>query len=234
MNWTPEVVSRLLGKYCIVLDEETLRSVARGVVAKIKLNPVPCVSMDNVHFYSLGEENKAECRFYDYDDYDEQDRKALGSFQRIPDDWRKGPWKDRVANPKNVCDVYLEQDFIDPEIIDLVYALNRIHGITTGGSCWGHNDRTAFVTLAIFDFKGFNFLLRCQNSFPDRWNITTDPVTSPNISKDLISLTLRSVYKGVKVCKDIKELTLYILEKGKEEGILIPASEVPNFFPSLE
>ncbi|MDE7347153.1 MAG: hypothetical protein K2N48_10510 [Muribaculaceae bacterium] len=226
---TLEEVADLVGRYCIIFDNLSNRSVARGKVLKVKLNPVPCVSFDNIHFFSLDEDN-----LVDYRIIPPMEAEGMGAGLSLPPYWKKGPWRNKAENPDQVKDVYIEQNFIDPEILDLVLTINRIPNVSTGGSCWGHVVKPAFVTLICRDFAGLNFLLRCQNDFSDRWRITTDPVTSPNVTKFINSLTLLSVNRGDKVCEDIKDLTKHIQDKGREIGILRVGLKEEDFFLHLE
>ncbi len=50
---------------------------------------------------------------------------------------------------------------MDPEVVELCYALNSIPGIQTMSSCSGHNEKPISIMFDCNDFKGLFFLVRC-------------------------------------------------------------------------
>ena len=101
---------------------------------------------------------------------------------------------------KNNCiksgDVFREYDIteLDPEVKNLVFAINSIPGIITKGSCSGHSERRLWVTFLSLDESGLKILQRCINLYKKDFIKLYEVKDNKNTQRKL--LTLRTKEKG--------------------------------------
>lgn len=222
---TEKEVASFVGKPCVIIDKVTKKCVAGGIIDKVKLNPVLCVSFDNVHFFSINEKNNVLWYVFDSgsDYYDVTELK-------IPEHWKVALWRSKTKENKMQSDIYIERDELDKEIKKLVIALNRVKGLMTGGSCSGHGHSYPFVSIIIRDLAPLNFLLRCQHIYRDSFDIGTNEITSPNYTKDQTVLTLSCRFLGEKAYGMLDSFAEFIISEAKKEDILLSENEIVPIF----
>jgi tRNA(Phe) wybutosine-synthesizing methylase Tyw3 len=104
---------------------------------------------------------------------------------------------------------------IDPEIKELLIALNRWDCIETTCSCWGHLKFAAKVWFKIVSIEKYNnFLEMCYNDIKTNWFIRTTLENSGK--KNELYLILQSILIGNE--KNINDLTVALNEKYKLSG----------------
>lgn len=111
---------------------------------KYDLSSNTCLySIDNKYFFSKQSKNLIILTTYDELDYIAFKPESFSNLVILP-------WKDR----HQFADIYIENTIfeLDEEIKDLVYAI--IHaGFETKGSCAGHNEGPAWVSIAFYDLQ---------------------------------------------------------------------------------
>lgn len=100
-------------------------------------------STDNKYFFSKQSKNLIIQTAYDELDYVAFKPESFSNLVILP-------WKDREQE----ADVYIENTIfeLDEEIKDLVYAIN-LASYETKGSCSGHNEGPAWVSIAFYDLQ---------------------------------------------------------------------------------
>ena len=144
-EWTEVMNAWILPKgIWSIVDKRSHKVIVAGQIKSNK--PVKdqlFISFDNIHYFNFHGTEKYQCTNI-LDD--------IIPLKEIPSDYYTIPWMQRWTVEFNwgdtltddllidplIVDVYLEKD-LDPEVIPLVTALNKIPGIETVTSCSGHN-----------------------------------------------------------------------------------------------
>lgn len=155
-----------LGIYSIV-DKRSHKILTAGHITTCKEieSSYFFISFDNIHYFNFHGTEKYHCAS-GISDFDIQlkdipvDYNIVPWMQRWTIEWTPGdklPSDDLLIDPSAI-DVYLEKE-LDPEVVKLVEALNKIPGIETVTSCSGHNKVPLEIDFYCHDFNSIKFLV---------------------------------------------------------------------------
>lgn len=133
----------------------------------------------------------------------------------IPTDYKIELW--RNSDHVHDCHVYREYDIteLDPEVVNLVNALNKMQGLETVGSCSGHGKSKLFVDIRFESFKAIQSLINIIiRHFNTEFNLSTTPSLMCNSKKDvLLQLSTNSIGESAYKSADLlSELILVEIE----------------------
>ncbi len=192
----------LAGKYAVVMDRETQRVIAAGLVVDVKAGNFNLISFDRIAFYH-------ENGNYHY--------RVLVLPQNVIEDLTIHPTPSNyLVLPFNrnsmAADIYLENTEYDVEVSELVAALNTVSGIQTTGSCSGHGRDHLFVTMF---FSSLDPLSRLASIIEDNglwFTLSTDTRVYQDKTPGKIHLRLQSGYLGNAAYEEAQRLANIIKE----------------------
>lgn len=192
----------LAGKYAVVIDRETKRVIAAGLVVDVKAGNFNLISFDRIAFYH-------ENGNYHY--------RVLVLPQNVIEDLTIHPTPSNyLVLPFNrngmAADIYLENTEYDVEVCELVAVLNTVSGIQTTGSCSGHGRDHLFVTMF---FSSLDSLSRLASIIEDNglwFTLSTDTRVYQDKTPGKIHLRLQSGYLGNAAYEDAQRLANIIKE----------------------
>ena len=90
-------------------------------------------------------------------------------------------------------DVFREYNIteLDPEVKNLVFAINSIPGIITKGSCSGHSEKRLWVTFLILEEIGLKILQKCINLYKKDFIKLCEVKDNKNTQRKLLILRTR-------------------------------------------
>ena len=179
-----------------IIDKTTHKIITAGPIIAYKelLNgKYIFISFDNIHFFNFHGTDKHHCTNI-------LDNNV--KLQSIPKDYNIVPWmqrwsikwrgggenlKDKYLIDPSTIDVYVENG-LDPEVVSLVTALNKIEGIETITSCSGHGIDCLQIDLYCDTFDAIKFLIDIlpndmvimQPTIPSRANSITLKLSATN------------------------------------------------------
>jgi len=192
----------LAGKYAVVVDRETKRVIAAGLVVDVKAGNFNLISFDRIAFYH-------ENGNYHY--------RVLVLPQNVIEDLTIHPTPSSyLVLPFNrngmAADIYLENTEYDVEVSELVATLNTVSGIQTTGSCSGHGRDHLFVTMF---FSSLDPLSRLASIIEDNglwFTLSTDTRVYQAKTPGKIHLRLQSGYLGNAAYEEAQRLANIIKE----------------------
>lgn len=123
------------------------------------------------------------------------------------------------------ADIYRENNMceLDPEIECLVKAINEIPNLCTSGSCSGHGEDPAWVTITFFDYDQILYLSNIiYYYFIDDFVLQTHKTCVNPSNGHKINMMLKSTKIGEEAYKKVRELSEIILKT------------IPNIYPRLK
>ena len=109
-------------------------------------------------------------------------------------------------------DVYVDQDITecDPEIKELVFALNKLPFIETKGSCSGHGYQHIYIDIKFSRMNELIGMLKIiEKHFQNDFVLSSNPRIKQESTESVI-MTLYSVDKGENAFKRVDKLAKYI------------------------
>lgn len=169
------------------------------------------ISFDNIHFFNIKGTANYHCAT-DISENEIQLTEIPEHYIIIPymQRWTIKYTKDRgpsdlyLIDPKTV-DVYLEKD-LDPEVIPLVNALNKIPNIKTITSCSGHNETCMEIDCYCYSFDALKFLIKIM---PKDIMLKKSPMPSPQGS---IAIKINSTCFGEQGYKQANNFAKIIMD----------------------
>lgn len=177
----------LAGKYAVVMDRETKRVIAAGLVVDVKAGNFNLISFDRIAFYH--ENGNYHYRVLVLPHTYIEDL----AIHPIPSSYIVLPFNRNGM----AADIYVENTEYDVEVSELVDALNTVSGIQTTGSCSGHGRDHLFVTMF---FSSLESLSRLASIIEDNglwFTISTDTRVYQDKTPGKIHLRLQSGYLGI-------------------------------------
>lgn len=166
------------GDYAKILDKATGKVIAAGeIIAKKESDEDTvtghiyncyCISFDNRWFFDLEKTDKFEVA--------ENLEKLVVEMTEadIPSSYSKCLWNDHKQNVH--FDLYRDYDMteLDPEVKELVFALNKFEGMKTVSSCCGHGEIPLHIYISFSKFLPLCFLAKVlNNKFKEDFVLTT-------------------------------------------------------------
>lgn len=187
-----------------IIDKKTNKVLAAGKITCRKdynqlSKPYNCISFDSRWFFNLDTKDK-----FDVQDNPEHLVVSMRD-EDIPTDYKKDLWRN------NIEEMHLYRDYdineLDPEVKDLVFALNELDKVKTVCSCSGHGDRPLSVYIIFFDFKPLCMLVKLiHDKFRKDFNLRTRPDIY-NSKLDRVVLELETTTIGKEAFEKAQEMT---------------------------
>lgn len=188
------------GKYYKIVDKRNNKILAEGKVPVVKVIPEPLISFDFEYFFSIKDNE-----YFNIIETNEAIDIPFNPDIDIP----IALYRD-IETSKD-CYIFKEYTIkeLDEEIKDLVYVLNDL-GYVTVGSCCGHGNSNAWITIFFYDFESLNKLTKIINhKFKDKFFLRTYYKIS-NSDTNCVSFNLETYNIGEEAYNDINELTNYL------------------------
>ena len=141
-----------------VIDNTSNKVLCAGFVRGMKhSDPVHrelmLISIDGTYYFHLNGNTKYHFEWY----------KGDHIIFTEPKDYKIIPWLESPKNDPSTVDVYKDHSYkeLDPEVIPLVCAMNKIPGIFTTGSCCGHNNGPMYISFSVSSISAINLLRSC-------------------------------------------------------------------------
>ena len=200
--------NKYYGKYYKVIDKKSKQVVACGKVIFLKeetkyyKNQPILISFDNKFFYIGDGTDRYECIL---------SQNSLEFHQNIPSNYIIKPYR-KFKNPPYTADIYRDGgiDELDEPVKALVYALNKLDGIRTCGSCCGHFSDKLWVDLFITDCCGLNILKLIMKDFKEYFSLR---VKQKKTDTRLMMMEIKSYKTGYTAYRHASKLAKYIEER---------------------
>ena len=202
-----------IGKHATIIDTNTLSIIASGIIlyekhtidGKIFIN---LISFDGKYFFKREGNSKYLIKF---------DNKCPEK-KFIPSNFKYlciSHWSNAINNYNDISvDIYEENTYfeLDPEVADICKQLNLINGITTIGSCSGHNERSAWINIQITSISGLNILLKILSldSFRHSFILTSDATLLHSAECQFPMLKLKTIDIGDAAFRNINKLVEFL------------------------
>lgn len=193
----------LVGKYAVVVDRETKRVIAAGLVVDVKAGNFNLISFDRIAFYH----ENGNCHYRVFILLPQNAIEDL-TIHPTPSSYLILPFNRNGMD----ADIYLENTEYDVEVCELVTALNTVPGIQTTGSCSGHGRDHLFVTMF---FSSLDSLSRLASIIEDSglwFTLSTDIRVYQDKTPGKIHLRLQSGYLGNAAYEEAKRLANILKE----------------------
>ena len=187
------------GNYAKIIDKATGKIIVAGkIIAKKESDEdivtghiynCYCISFDNRWFFNLEKTDKFEAV--------ENPEKLVIEMNEIdiPSSYAKCLWNDHKQGIH--FDLYRDYDIteLDPEVKELVFALNKFEGIKTVSSCCGHGKIPLHIYILFSKFLPLCFLAKViNNKFREDFILTTRKNVSNNhVSNIVMSLETTTI-----------------------------------------
>lgn len=198
------------GDYAKIIDKATGKAIAAGeIIAKKESdeNTVTghiyncyCISFDNRWFFDLEKTDKFEAV--------ENIEKLVVKMTEadIPSSYSKCLWNEHRQGIH--FDLYRDYDIteLDPEVKELVFALNKFEGMKTVSSCCGHGKIPLHIYILFSKFLPLCFLAKViNNKFREDFILTTRKNVSNNHVSNII-MALETTAIGEEAYQKASEL----------------------------
>ena len=171
------------------------------------------VSTDSKHFFWANGNEKYSVRFIDDDSYVPVEYVERPDYIQVL--WKEG-WE-KIETADVIRDFSIDE--CDPEIQELVYALNRIPDIITVVSCCGHGVYPGWVTMNVCSMEGLmkvlGLLSDCDQPYCGKFVIDPGHIsvkTHGGVVKPPFYITISTIYRGDKAYEAFDQLTKRINE----------------------
>lgn len=192
----------LAGQCAIVMDRKTKRVIAAGLVVDVKGGEFNLISFDRIVFFHAAGNSNYRVVIVPSPAID-----GL-TVHPIPASYDILPFnRNRFA-----ADVYLEKSEYDPEVVDLIHALNAIPGVSTSCSCSGHERDPLFVTLFFEDVGPIYQLASLIEKHGLTFTLSTDSRVFQDRNPGKLHLRLQTKYIGNAAYEESRTLATLIKE----------------------
>lgn len=203
--------------YAVIKDIRTNKPIYYGRVIGSKEFPMHLFSFDRVLFFRLEGSSL-------YDVIFSREDLEIKCDNEVPSYYSVMPYRlAKTETPSTLqADCYVENTSLDEEVKTIVYAISKVEGACTVGSCSGHGDRPMFVNIQFTTLASLNFILRCLEDFKSHFRIATETVVTStvNANKNYVILALVSESKGSEAFGAANALADSICCRGQTEGVL--------------
>lgn len=185
--------------WCKIIDKKTNTIIFAGIIKNIKKQGF--ISFDNKFFFR-------EIGTSKYIVEDNLEKLVIDT--EIPDFYDIVPY--RGHNKNKTADVFRDFDIteLDKEVEDLVFALNKIDGLITTGSCCGHGCEDLYVCFLIYKTDALVFLNKVLTLFKKDFVLHDKSNNFFNNNDDTTMLELHSTTWGEPAYKAAARLAKYI------------------------
>lgn len=199
-----------MNKYFSIIDKQTGEVIFRDLAVNEKIG-VSCISFDYKHFFKRPGTDK----YYIQEEGYVCDNIIAFDADKIPKNYNIILYKYHRENPD--ADVLREFDIteLDPEVTNLVHAINSLKDIETTGSCSGHNKGYLYVDIrfkTLIGLKNFIYILQ-DNGFYSDFILSTDKHIKNNTNDgEKTILKLNSLHIGQQAYDNANKLANFIKE----------------------
>lgn len=167
-----------IGKYISIFDQQS-NIICSGKIIFQKEKPIKLVSIDNKYFFRIDGNSRYFIQIRDnrIEQITKNNLKEYLSKNFITKPFSFAPFE--------FAEVYVENDEseLDIEIRDLVKTINSLNGISTTGSCSGHNIDNPWIVFKIYDVFALTkllFVLENNKDVGKEWKISSSLKISHN------------------------------------------------------
>lgn len=189
----------IIDTWCKIIDINTQNIVLAGKVYNTKKQGL--LSFDNKFFFR----EKGTSKYFITDNLEKIEIK-----NPIPNNYILVPY--RGNNNNTTADVFRDYDIteLDEEVKELVYALNKIDGITTTGSCSGHGKEKLYVNFIVNKDDNLKFLSTILIHFTRDFILKDHMKKFNNSNNNTKMFELQSIKMGEAAYKAANKLAKYI------------------------